>query len=60
MIAGAYYMLKIRPKKNRADIDEDREFYDDDEYENEDEADEKAETEDEADEKTESETEEEK
>lgn len=60
LIAGAYYMLKIRPKKNRADIDEDREFYDDDEYENEDEADEKAETKDEADEKIESETEEEK
>lgn len=40
LIAGAYYMLKIKPKKKQADYDEDREFYDDDEYENEDEAEE--------------------
>ena len=57
LIAGAYYMLKIRSKKNRADIGVDREFYDDEEYENEDEADEKAETEDEVNEKTETEEE---
>ncbi len=38
LIAGAYYLLKIKPEKERAaDVDEDREFYDDDEYENEDE-----------------------
>ena len=57
LIAGAYYMLKIRSKKNRADIDVDREFYDDEGYENEDEADEKAETGDEVNEKTETEEE---
>lgn len=34
--AGGYYVLKVKPKKNQPDIDEDREFYDDDEYENED------------------------
>ena len=45
LIAGAYYMLKIRPKKNRTGIDEDREFYDDDEYENEDEVPEEEENE---------------
>ena len=38
LIAGAYYLLKIKPEKEQAkDVDEDREFYDDDEYENEDE-----------------------
>lgn len=38
LIAGAYYLLKIKPEKERAaDVDEDREFYDDDEYENKDE-----------------------
>ncbi len=38
MIAGAYYLLKIKPEKEQAkDVDEDREFYDDDEYVNEDE-----------------------
>ena len=37
LIAGAYYMLKIKPKKGQSSIDEDREFYDDEEYENEDE-----------------------
>ena len=37
LIAGAYYMLKIKPKKGQGSIDEDREFYDDEEYENEDE-----------------------
>lgn len=39
LIAGGYYMLKIRPKKNQGSIDVDREFYDDEEYENEDEED---------------------
>ncbi len=38
LIAGAYYLLKIKPEKEQAkDVDEDREFYDDDEYVNEDE-----------------------
>lgn len=38
LIAGAYYLLKIKPEKEQVkDVDEDREFYDDDEYENEDE-----------------------
>ena len=38
LIAGAYYLLKIKLEKEQAkDVDEDREFYDDDEYENEDE-----------------------
>jgi hypothetical protein len=38
IIAGAYYLLKIKPEKEQAkDLDEDREFYDDDEYVNEDE-----------------------
>ena len=45
LIAGAYYMLKIRPKKNRTGIDEEREFYDDDGYENEDEVPEEEENE---------------
>lgn len=36
LVAGGYYMLKIKPKKGQTGIDEDREFYDDDEYENED------------------------
>ena len=36
IIAGGYYFLKIKPKKNKSNVDEDREFYDDDEYENED------------------------
>ena len=41
VIAGAYYLLKIKPEKEQAkDVDEDREFYDDDEYVNEDELDE--------------------
>lgn len=35
-IAGGYYFLKIKPKKNQSNVDEDREFYDDDEYESED------------------------
>ena len=36
LIAGAYYLLKIKPEKEQAkDVDEDREFYDDDEYVNE-------------------------
>lgn len=35
-VAGGYYFLKIKPKKNQSNVDEDREFYDDDEYENED------------------------
>ena len=38
LIAGAYYLLKIKPEKEQEkDVDEDREFYDDDEYVNEDE-----------------------
>lgn len=36
-IAAAYYFLKVKPNKGRSGIDEDREFYDDEEYENEDE-----------------------
>lgn len=40
-ILAGYYFLKIKPKKAYSEIDEDREFYDDDEYENEE--DEKAE-----------------
>lgn len=35
-VIAAYYFLKIKPKKNGSSIDEDREFYDDEEYENED------------------------
>lgn len=35
-VIAAYYFLKINPKKNGSSIDEDREFYDDEEYENED------------------------
>ena len=37
VMAGGYYMLKIKPKKNQPSIDEDLEFYDDEEYVNEDE-----------------------
>lgn len=36
IIAGGYYVLKIKPKKNQSNVEEDREFYDDDEYESED------------------------
>lgn len=36
LIAAAYYFLKVKPNKGSRSIDEDREFYDDDEYENED------------------------
>lgn len=36
VIAGGYYFLKIKPKKNQSNVEEDREFYDDDEYESED------------------------
>lgn len=32
-IAGGYYFLKIKPKKGQSNVDKDREFYDDDEYE---------------------------
>jgi hypothetical protein len=32
-VAGGYYFLKIKPKKGQSNVDEDREFYDDDEYE---------------------------
>ncbi|WP_194611664.1 DUF4366 domain-containing protein [Clostridium vitabionis] len=39
VLIGAYYFLKIRPKKKGASIEDDLEFYDDEEYENEDEAD---------------------
>ena len=35
-VIAAYYFLNITPKKNGSSIDEDREFYDDEEYENED------------------------
>lgn len=35
-VIAAYYFLKIKPKKNGSSIDEDRDFYDDEEYENED------------------------
>ena len=35
-VIAAYYFLKIKPKKNGSSIDEDREFYDDEEYESED------------------------
>lgn len=31
-IAGGYYFLKIKPKEGQSNVDEDREFYDDDEY----------------------------
>ena len=40
-ITVGYYFLKVKPKNTYSGIDEDREFYDDDEYENEE--DEKAE-----------------
>ena len=36
VVVGAFYFLKIKPKKNGSTIDEDLEFYDDEEYENED------------------------
>lgn len=36
VVVGAFYFLKIKPKKNDSTIDEDLEFYDDEEYENED------------------------
>ena len=36
LIAAAYYFLKVKPGKGQVTSDEDREFYDDDEYENED------------------------
>ena len=36
VVIAVYYFLKIKPKKNGSSIDEDREFYDDEEYENED------------------------
>lgn len=39
VLIGAYYFLKIRPKKKGASIEDDLEFYDDEEYENEDGAD---------------------
>ena len=35
-VIAVYYFLKIKPKKNGSSIDEDREFYDDEDYENED------------------------
>ena len=35
-VIAVYYFLKIKPKKNGSSIDEDRELYDDEEYENED------------------------
>lgn len=35
-VVGGYYMFKIKPKKNQPNIDEDLEFYDDEEYINED------------------------
>lgn len=35
-VIAAFYFLKIKPKKTGSSIDEDREFYDDEEYENED------------------------
>jgi len=35
-VAGGYYVLKIKPQKNKSNVDEDLEFYDDEEYENED------------------------
>ena len=37
VLIGAYYFLKIRPKKKGASIEDDLDFYDDEEYENEDE-----------------------
>ena len=33
LIAGAYYFFKIKPGKGQIDVDEDLEFYDDEEYE---------------------------
>lgn len=39
LVAAAYYFLKVKPGKGQATSDEDREFYDDEEYENEDELD---------------------
>lgn len=36
LIAAAYYFLKVKPGKGQVTSDEEREFYDDDEYENED------------------------
>jgi hypothetical protein len=39
VLIGAYYFLKIRPKKKGSSIEDDLEFYDDEEYENEDDAD---------------------
>ena len=39
VLIGAYYFLKIRPKKKDSSIEDDLEFYDDEEYENEDDAD---------------------
>ena len=39
VMIGAYYFLKIRPKKKGSSIEDDLEFYDDEEYENEDDAD---------------------
>lgn len=37
LVAGGYYVLKIKPKKGQTDIDVDRDFYDDEDYVNEDE-----------------------
>jgi hypothetical protein len=37
-VAGGYYVMKIKPQKNKSSVDEDLEFYDDEEYENEDES----------------------
>lgn len=39
LIAGAYYVVKIKGKKNQPSIDEELEFFDDEEYLNEDEED---------------------
>jgi hypothetical protein len=41
-VAGGYYFLKIKPGKGMSDVDEDRAFYDDEEYVNVDEADQAA------------------
>jgi len=39
LLIGGYYFLKIRPKKGASSIEDDLEFYDDEEYVNEDDAD---------------------
>lgn len=51
VVMGAYYMLKIRPKKKQTHLEEDLEFYDDEEYENEDESEEDVEEDTEVEEK---------